>query len=145
MAIWSTSSRMGALAWYAQHNGETIFLDVPVARPGWRGWPPDAGEHRFHGVGFHGEPELREWNEDAFSHAVTMWPDATPILAWGFADRPAFGLIAAGLAMLARTYPGHGMLRPVALVAPGSQSPNTAPAYRARGIDIVAVPAEFLS
>jgi hypothetical protein len=112
--------------------------------PSWRGWPADAKAHRFDAVAVvDGDARIEAWDEDAFE-AMVGTGVVRPVVARGYADRPVFGQLAVGAALLARSYPSHGVLLPTALVATGHASPNTAPAYRARGYDIVAVPREHL-
>lgn len=115
----------------------------PACPPGWRGWPSAAHEHRFDAVALgSGSGALLEWDEGRFGQQASAGP--RPIVAWGVANRPAYGVLVAGSAMLARSFPGHGPIRPLALVGSAGAEPNTAPAFFARGINIVAVPDEVV-
>jgi hypothetical protein len=132
------------LEWFAVQMQSAVFRDVPVSRPSWRGWPADAKVHRFDAIAIAAEePCVEAWDEGEFE-ALVGADVVRPIVARGYADRPVFGQLAVGSALLARSYPSHGLLRPTALVAPGQATPNTAPAYWARGYEIVAVPRELL-
>jgi hypothetical protein len=132
------------LEWFAVLTQSAVFRDVPVSRPSWRGWPADARIHCFDAIAISAEePRVEEWDEGEFE-ALVGADLVRPVIARGYADRPVFGQLAVGSALLARSYPSHGLLRPTALVAPGHDTPNTAPAYWARGYEIVAVPRELL-
>lgn len=87
--------------------------------------------------------EVHDWDEDAFE--AKLAGRLRPIVAWGSADRPRLGQIVVGTALFSRSFPDHGPLHPVALVTPDQARPNTAPAYYARGFEIVPVPKEEYS
>jgi hypothetical protein len=140
---WNGETRRSALEWFSQQRATDVFIWVPVSKGGWRGWPSDADEHTLDGVAAGaGKGSVRDWDEDEFASVVGG--PLQPILAWGYADRPALGEIVATTAMLARSFPGHGLIRPLVLVSMSEAESNTASAYAARGIELVVVPDEVL-
>jgi hypothetical protein len=139
MADWNREQIDKVLRWFAGQEQADLFLNVIVSAPNWRDWPDDAGTHSFDAVAVTGGGgEVHEWDEEAFE--AVIGESLRPIVAWGSADRPRLGQIIVGTALLSRSYPGHGPLHPVALVTPNQATPNTAPAYFARGFEIVSVP-----
>lgn len=143
MGGWRTAEKRVAIEWLAGERSMDAFLDVPVAQPGWRGWPADAKRHSFGGILIEGSGQLCEFDDAAFEDA-TDGRLAMPLLTWGYADRPALGDIAAKTAMLSRSFPKIGLIRPAVLVAFGKETPNTAPAYFERGIELIPVPESLL-
>ena len=139
MADWNTNEQELVLQWFARQRDLDLYRDVPVSEPDWRGWPSDAHRHSFDAVGIpDGRGRVHHWNEEAF--AAVAGDSLCPIVAWGSADRPRLGRLVVGTALFSRSFPGHGPLHPIALVTPSQATPNTAPAYFARGFEIVAVP-----
>ena len=144
MPYWGEVKERKALAWFARQQGRDLFAKVPVAAPGWRGWPSETTPHFLSAVMVgDGEGAVRDWNEDAFLQALGS--DLRPILAWSYNDRPALGELLVGMAMFQRSFPEHGTLHPAVLVIAKEHPSNTDPAYRERGIEIVVVPDEELA
>lgn len=123
----------------------TAYRDVCVAQKGGRGgWPEDTARHVFSAVLVAGPVQVKAFDPDEFERA-SRGQLVVPLLTVGFADRPGLGKIAARTAMLSRSFPEIGLIRPAALVAYGEDRSNTAPAYFERGIELVVVPEGRLS
>ena len=140
---WSPEQARGALEWYAALNGMDVWRDVVVSEGGWRGWCADAERHVLEGVAVVGEGSVCAWDEEQFARAACE-SVVRPIAPWGVAHRPVLGLLVACSAMLARSYPGHGPIQPLALVGRSEAHPNTAATFHAYGIEIIAVPDEVV-
>ncbi len=141
MADWSPEEIRKVLRWFARRERTDLYAKVPLSAPNWRGWPDDAGRHHFDAVAVaDGAGEVYEWDEKAFE--VRIDGRLRPTVAWGSADRPRFGQLVVGTAMFSRSFAGHGPMHPLALVTPDQAEPNTAPAYFARGFEIIAVAEE---
>jgi hypothetical protein len=143
MPIWPEEKHEEALRWYAQEHGMTVLRDVPLTGLDRGGWG-DNCRKRFGEVAVPtAEPgKVRPFEEADFLEALDRGTPIQPLLAWGFADRPAFGYLATRQAYLARTWDPRGPVCPVAIVAPKEAGRNVASAYAAAGFAIVAMPGE---
>lgn len=140
---WTEEQKDWALAWLATSRTLGVYREVRISARNWRGWPADARTHVFDGVAVDDHAgRVMSWGERAFADSITR-SVVRPVVAWSFADRPVLGVLVAGSAMLARSYPGHGPIQPIALVEAGKDDPNTTAAYHLRGIEIVAVPRDI--
>jgi hypothetical protein len=138
---WSEAEIDEALRWYAQQHRMTVFTSVPVTLPRWHGWGPNCRKRLDTvAVPSAGQGTVTAFDENAFRTALSEPRPIHPILVWGYANRPAFGYLATRQAFLARSWHPNGPVRPVALVAPGRDRPNTTSAYFAAGFDIIATP-----
>jgi hypothetical protein len=82
VADWSTEQIKSVLRWFARQEPADLFVDVVVSAPSWRGWPDDAGTHRFDAVAVAGGAgEVHDWDEEAFEARVGE--RLRPIVAWG--------------------------------------------------------------
>lgn len=139
---WEDAEKQAAREWLATTRSMDLVTEVVVARRNWRGWPSDARQHTIN-VMVEGAGAIWEFEEEAFEEA-TRGRLAQPVLTWGYADRPALGAVASRSAMLARSFPDIGLIRPLVVVAFDEGNPNTAPAYFERGIELVPVPEDLL-
>jgi hypothetical protein len=144
MAAWSSAARHAALAWFARRAGATVFTDVLVSRASWRGWPRDAKRHRIDVAIAPGSPALMPGDESLLDERVSVGV-VRPLVALGYADRPVLGRLVVTSAMLARSYPEHGLIHPAVLVSTDNAEPNTRSAYLARGCEIIVVPDDMLT
>ena len=143
MAKWTKPVALRALEWFATARDMTVFTNVPVVRPDWRGWDSSFPRRVLHvAVGGLGDGRVRPFVEDDFVDALASGRSVHPLNAWGFADRTVFGHLATHNAYLAKSWPSECSVEPVALVAPGQGGTNVAPAYHAVGYRIEEIPGD---
>jgi hypothetical protein len=144
---WSGARIESELDWFADGFDMTVYTGVPVAGPSLEAsWGPDcrqlfevvavpAGPHRKAGV----EP----FEADAFKGALAAGSPVHPLLAFGKANRSAFGYLATRQAFIARTWRPSGPVQPLVLVDPDQARPDVAAAYYASGFGIVYLPGQI--
>ncbi len=144
MPKWRQAVADEAVGWYAATHRMRVHTGVPVTRPNWHGWSATCSERlEMVAVSCEGaEASVVPFEEDAFSEVVRSGLPLHPLIAWGYADRPAFGHLATRQAYLARSWQPRGPVQPVAVVAPGAHEPNVASTYSAAGYNIFAIPGE---
>jgi hypothetical protein len=136
-------AKRAAVEWYAESRSVDVYVDVPISRPDWRGWPPDAGRYWFDAVAVEVEAgRLIEWDEkeiEAFDAACK--PGLTLLLGWRYVDRPALGKLEMGTLMFKRSFPAHGPITRVALV--NELGSNVDSIFDRYGVELVELPHDF--
>lgn len=118
-------------------RGGRAYSTVAVSGPGLGDWPDGTPVHVVDAVWFDlGEPgsiiELADGRHDQLAADLSSWP-AVVLGLRGYADRTLLGQLVAGREMLSRSYPGHRLLRCLAV----SERPTWMDsAYLANGIGV---------
>ena len=119
--------------------GGRVYYDVAACVGEAAGWPPGSADHRLDAVVLpsHSQPAVVEWEEhaDEFAAAAAN-ADLYVAAVRQTANRPLLGLLLAGGDLLVRSYPRHGLLRHVAVVADPVES-NVGWAFHVRGVRVV--------
>ena len=140
---WNAEQQAAALQWYARKHETTVLTDVPITAPNWKGWGAKCPPHVASVALPSGKPGLvQQFDEDIFTAALPAPEPLRPLLPWAGAGRYGLGWLLAYKAYLERSWQPATPVRPAALVSPGEDRPNTASAYEAFDIDIVAVDGE---
>lgn len=141
MSNWAEAGRFTEA--FAKRERLTIFKDVPVTGPALAPWSSACIE-RFVDVGVATgqEGSIERFEKDGFIEAINSGTAVHPIAARGYADRTVYGQLATRAAYLERTWAPAGRVQPIALVRPGGDQSNVAPAYAAAGFTIHAAPGE---
>ena len=143
MTKWTRPASLEALHGFAASAGVTVFTDVPVVGPAWRGWSSECPRRVLDvAVAGPGTGAVGPFEEDDFVAALASGRSVHPLNTWGFADRTVFGHLATHQAFLERTWHPSGTVQSIALVAPGQCESNVAAAYLAAGFLIKEMPGD---
>jgi hypothetical protein len=119
--------------------GGRVYHDVSACVGSDGGWPVGTADHRLDAVvvASHAQPAVVAWDEHADEFAVAAAEaDLYVAAVRQTANRPLLGLLLAGGDLLVRSYPRHGLLHYLAVVADPVE-PNVGWTYRVHGVRVI--------
>lgn len=139
----SSGEDWSLLRWWRQHPRRGwLWVEVVIGYSGPGAWPNPRSHRRIDAVHIPGHPlrRIRMWDNDieTFAAAVTG-AEVEIVEAKRELNFAVIGQCIAGIDMFTRSYPGHGLVRPVAVVR-GDLDPALQWVCRRRGIAIDTIP-----